>query len=76
MSDESDFIKAYLEQDYQMIVQEPTHISGSLIDHVYIHKDLFKRYEITALVQSIYYSDHDAIQMKFKKRLCENSDNQ
>ena len=76
VSDESDFIKAYLEQDYQMIVQEPTHISGSLIDHVYIHKDLFKRYEITALVQSIYYSDHDAIQMKFKKRLCENSDNQ
>ena len=27
--------------NFIQIVKEPTHLSGSLIDHVYIHQDLF-----------------------------------
>ena len=27
-------------KNFIQIVQEPTHLSGSLIDHVYIHQDL------------------------------------
>ena len=65
-TDESNFLRTYL-QDYEMIIRKPTHISGSLIDHVYIHKDFKKLFEITSTIRSIYYSDHEAIQIIFKK---------
>ena len=63
---ESSFLKEYLEEEYEMIVKEPTHISGSLIDHVYVHKDLKTEFETQTSIRSIYFSDHDAIQVKFK----------
>ena len=66
LTEESDFLRTRL-QDYDMIVQEPTHISGSLIDHVYIHKELKTVFEITSSIHSIYYSDHEAVQIIFKK---------
>ena len=65
-TEESDFIREYLEEEYEMIIQEPTHISGSLIDHVYIHNDLKSLLEIKTFIHSIYFSDHDVIHIKFK----------
>ena len=63
---ESSFLKEYLEEEYEMIVKEPTHISGSLIDHVYVHKDLKTEFETRTSIHSIYFSDHDVVQIKFK----------
>ncbi|XP_066925556.1 uncharacterized protein [Clytia hemisphaerica] len=65
-TEESNFLKTFL-QDYEMIVKKPTHVSGSLIDHVYIHKDLLSIFKITTSIHSIYYSDHEAIQIIFRK---------
>ena len=47
--------------DYDQVVQEPTHISGTLIDHVYIKKSLFDILDIRCIVKNTYFSDHDAV---------------
>ena len=47
-------------KNFIQIVKELTHLSGSLIDHFYIHQDLL-----------VYFSDHDAIQIS----LTDKSDN-
>ena len=41
-------------------VKEPTYLSASLIDHVYIHQDLLGN--VNAEV-NVYISDHDAVQI-------------
>ena len=51
--------------NYEQIVQEPTHISGTLIDHVYIKKSLFNILDIKCIVKNTYFSDHDAVIVKF-----------
>ena len=45
------------------IVKEPTHLSGSLIDHVYIHQDLLGNVNVEVKNFDVYFSDHDAIQI-------------
>ena len=48
--------------NYSQIVQHPTFISsGSLLDHVYLRPTAFDK--IQNNVVSVYYSDHDAIQI-------------
>ena len=44
------------------LVNTSTHISGSLLDHVYIRQEFPK--QVTSDVISIYFSDHDAIKFK------------
>ena len=44
------------------LVNTSTHISGSLLDHVYIRQEFLK--QVTSDVISIYFSDHDAIKFK------------
>ena len=46
--------------DHVQMVNKPTHISGSLIDHVYIKKSLIEEFFSNATVENIYFSDHDA----------------
>ena len=53
--------------DYKQVVTEPTHISGSLIDHIYIHDNLFQVVNIETLVKNVYFSDHDAIKLILSK---------
>ena len=53
------------------IVKEPTHLSGSLIDHVYIHQDLLGNANVEVKNFDVYFSDHDAIQIS----LTDKSDN-
>ena len=50
--------------DYTQIVSKPTHLSGSLLDHVYIKKTLLETVDIISFVKSIYFSEHDIIQFK------------
>ena len=49
------------------IVNKPTHISGSLIDHVHIKKALMEEFSANATVENIYFYDHDAIRIVTEK---------
>lgn len=50
--------------EYKQVVTSPTHISGSLIDHIYIHESLFTTFNVETFVKNVYFSDHDAIKLK------------
>ena len=50
-------------KNFIQIVKEPTHLSGSLIDHVYIHQDLLGNVNVKVKNFDVYFSDHDAIQI-------------
>ena len=53
--------------DHVQMVNKPTHISGSLIDHVYIKKTLMEEFSTNVTVENIYFSDHDALRIVIKK---------
>ena len=53
--------------EHVQIVNKPTHISGSLIDHVSIKKTLMEKFFANAAVENIYFSDHDAIRAVIEK---------
>ena len=57
--------------NFNQIVKELTHLSGSLIDHVYIHQDLLGNVNSEVKNFDLYFSDHDAIQIS----LTDKSDN-
>ena len=54
--------------NYNLKVSEPTHLHGALLDHVYIKKSFENDKRVTAIVNNIDVSDHDAIkaQIRFK----------
>ena len=54
-------------ENYQQIVQEPTHLGGAILDHAYIRKDFVKDFKLGCFVKCIYFSDHDAVQFKLSK---------
>ena len=49
--------------DHVQMVNKPMHISGFLIDHVYIKKSLIEEFVTNATVKNIYFSDHDAVRI-------------
>ena len=49
---------------YNQIVAASTHISGSLLDHVYIHKEFSKKLNMQSVID-IYFSDHDTVKFRF-----------
>ena len=57
--------------NFNQIVKELTHLSGSLIDQVYIHQDLLGNINSEVKNFDLYFSDHDAIQIS----LTDKSDN-
>lgn len=51
--------------NYVQLVNQPTFVSsGSLLDHVYVKQSI--RNKIEAKVISVYYSDHEAVQVTVK----------
>ena len=54
-------------EDHVQIVNKATHISGSLIDHVYVKKTLMEEFSINLTVENIYFSDHDAVRIVIDK---------
>ena len=48
--------------NFGLLVGEPTHIRGGLIDHVYASKAFSEFSHFKAQVLSVYYSDYDAIE--------------
>ena len=65
MSENNLFLNHFAE--HIEIVNKPTHISGSLTDHVYIKKTLMEEFFANAIVENIYFSDHDAIRIVIEK---------
>ena len=57
--------------NFIQIVRKPTHLSGSLIDLVYIYQDLLGNVNAEVKNFEVYFSDHDTIQI----RLTDKSDN-
>ena len=51
---------------YDMVVTEPTHISGSLLDHVYISKSLSAHLQCSSNISTMYFSDHEAVKVSLK----------
>ena len=52
-----------------MIVTTPTHIDGSLLDHIYVRKQLLCAFDVTTIVKSIFFSDHDVVKIKITKEV-------
>ena len=50
--------------DYFMVVTEPTHIDGSLLDHIYLKKGWIRKFEVASLVKCIFFIDHDVVKVK------------
>ena len=46
--------------NYKLLVSQPTHLDGALLDHVYI-ADSFSGHNTTVVIKNIYFSDHDAV---------------
>ena len=53
--------------DLVQIVNKPTHISGSLLDHTYIKKALIKEFPSNVTVENIYFSDYDTVRIVINK---------
>ena len=53
--------------DPVQMVNKPTQISVSLIDHTYINKALMEEFSTNVTVQKIYFSDHDAVRIGIEK---------
>ena len=45
------------------MVNKPTHISRSWMDHVYIKKTLMEEFSINVSVENIYFADHDPLRI-------------
>ena len=48
----NDYMSQYL-SNYKMIVTSPTHISGSLLDHVYVLHNFFENFKVTSYIKSV-----------------------
>ena len=55
-------------KDYAQVVNEPMHISGSLIDHIYIKNTLLKDFAFNVKVQNMYFLNYDAVKIVLKNK--------
>ena len=63
---ENSHLKSLFE-DYTMIVNEPTHLSGSLLDHVYVKNSFLDSVtDVHCLVKSIFFSDHELVKFRLQ----------
>ena len=54
--------------EYVQLVEFPTHIAGSTLDHVYAKKSFLEDYIVEIVVLNTYFSDHDAASVKISKK--------
>ena len=59
-------LKILLEQ-YTMIVNDPIHISGFVLDHIYVKTTFLNTViDLQCIVKGILFSDHDSVKFQFK----------
>ena len=49
-----------------MAINKSTHLSGSLLDQLYILKRFAMEFNILSDVYNVYFSDHDAVKVHFQ----------
>lgn len=54
--------------NYKLMINEPTHISGSLIDHVYSRREISELMNVTTIITNVFFSDHNAVKIKIARR--------
>ena len=47
--------------NYLQILREPTHISGSLIDHIYSQNEFLESFNATSQIVGMNFSNYDAV---------------
>lgn len=53
--------------EYQLLNRDPTHISGSLLDHAYIRREAVQNFSLETIESvSIYFQDHEVVKFKLK----------
>ena len=50
-------------EDYQLLLNESTHLSGSFLDQIYLHKSWLQFNFVKSYIKSVYFSDHDAVKV-------------
>ena len=66
-SDKNNKISKFLETNgFKQLMDEPTHIRGRLIDHIYFKPSMTFNENPAIYRYTPYYSDHDAICATFK----------
>ena len=53
-------------QSYQQLIDQPTHISGSILDQCLIKKVLLENHDISVIVKSVFFSDHECVKLYFR----------
>ena len=53
---------------YMQVVTESTQISGGLLDHIVIHKQMKHEMVVQNVVVTTYFSDHDAVFLTLQKK--------
>ena len=51
---------------YDMFINKPTHLSGSLLDQVRMLKSFAMEFSIVSDDYNVYFSDHDAVKVHFQ----------
>ena len=51
---------------YSMAVRDPRRLSGSLIDRLYASNAILDKFQATATIKNIYFSDHDAVNVELR----------
>ena len=54
-------------RSYQLVVDKPTHLCGSLLDRVYVKQTFLDLFTVRSIVKKIYFSDYDAVRFQFKR---------
>ena len=54
--------------NYVQIVSNSTHLSGSLLDHVYVLKEFLSETDVTVSIIYVYFNDNDAVKLIFTDR--------
>ena len=49
------------------MVNKPAHMSGFLVDYVYINKALMEKFSTDVTVENIYFSDYGAVRIAIHK---------
>ena len=49
--------------NFRLVVDKPTHLSGGLLDHIYIRKDFLIGKYFNVNVKNVFFSDHDAVRL-------------
>ena len=61
-------------ENYKLLVSEPTHMDGGLLDHVYIARSFSTNKLLATVIKNVYFSDHDAVKLQIKCKRLDNMD--